>query len=138
MAEPMSTAPPSRADRWRPRPSSASWTGSATVPSRRFWSAWWIRPCLISGSCVCWPTRLPRRKRREGKSDARDSGGVGVALRDPRRCRVGWPESLSYTKSSPADDLLVDGAADVAVDAALDAVDHGDPHPGSGTGAGGV
>ncbi len=77
----------------------------------------------------------PRRK--AGGNNAGDSGGVGAALLASRRRRVDWLESLPGTQSARAHDLLGHGAGGVAVDAAADALDHGDRHRGDVAGAGG-
>src|SRR6195256_803956 len=132
----MSTMRRSHADGLRRKRSSASSIGSATVRSKRFWLAGWIRPCSTNGSCVCLPTKLRRQRRREGKNDAGDSGGVGAALLVARKRRVGWLESSSCTKSTRAYDMLGHGAGGVVVDAASDALDHGDHHLGPLAGAG--
>src|SRR6266550_3048612 len=130
MGEPTSTTRPSHADGLRRRRCNASSTGSATVPSKRSWLAWWIAQCSTNASCACSPTRLPRKRkrRREGKSDAGYTGGVGAALLAARQRRVDWPISFPGPKSARADDILGHRAGGVAGDAALDALDHGDHH----------
>src|SRR5258707_14700087 len=135
MGEPTSIKRLSHADGLRRKLFSASSIGSATVRSKRFWLAWWIRPCSTNGSCVCLPTKLRRQRRREGKNDAGDSGGVGAALLVARKRRVGWLESSSCTKSTRAYDMLGHGAGGVVVDAASDALDHADHHLGPLPGA---
>src|SRR6266852_5106624 len=131
----MSTMRRSHADGLRRKRSSALSIGSATVPSKRCWLAWWIQPCSTNGSCACLPTALQRRRRREGKNDTDDSGGVGAALPVARKRRVGWLESSSYPKSAHAYDILGNGAGCIVVDAAADALGHGDHHPGPFAGA---
>src|ERR1700716_829137 len=130
MGELTSTMRPSHADGLRRKLSNASLTGSATVPSKRFWLAWWIQRCSINGSCACLLTKLQRRRRREGKSNAGDSGRVGAALLGARKRRVGWLESSACTKSTRTYDILGNCAGCVVVDAAADALGHGDHHLG--------
>src|SRR3954471_20667131 len=148
MGEPMSTRPPSHARGLRRKPSSALSTGSATAPSKRSWSAWWTRRCSTSVSYARWPIRLRRprprvrpkprskQRRRVGGDNAGDSGGVGAALPVARRRRVDWLESHAGTESARAHDLLGHGAGGVIVDAAVDALDHGDRHREHVAGAG--
>ena len=47
---------------------------------------------------------------------------------------MGWLESSACAKSTRAYDILGNGAGGVVVDAAADALDHGDHHPGFFTG----
>src|SRR6478609_1470733 len=110
MGEPTSIVRPSHADGSRRKLSNASSIGSATVPSRRSWLAWWIQRCSTNGSCEYLPTRLRRQRRREGKNNVGDSRGVGATLPVTRRCRVDWLESSSCTKSARANDVLGNGA----------------------------
>src|ERR1700676_5579476 len=135
MGEPLCTMRPSRAGGLRRRPSSASSTGSATVPSTRFLSAWWIEPCSTSGSCARWPTRLRKQRRREGENDAGHTGGVGASLIGSRKRRVGWLESSPGAKPARAYDILDIGAGCVVVDAAADALDKADDHAGPAAGS---
>ena len=67
-----------------------------------------------------------RRRRREGRNDAGDTGGVGAALSLAWKRRVGWLEISSVAKSARSHDMLGHGAGGIAGDAALDALDHGD------------
>src|SRR5258707_7084697 len=94
MGEPTSIKRLSHADGLRRKLFSASSIGSATVRSKRFWLAWWIRPCSTNGSCACLLTRLRKQRRREGKNNAGDSGGIGASLLASRKRRVDWLESF--------------------------------------------
>ena len=69
-----------------------------------------------------------RQRRRETKNDAGHSGRVGAALSPARRRRVDRPESSSGAKSARSHDMLAHGAGGVAVDAASDALGHGEHH----------
>ena len=114
----------------RRRRCSASSTGSATVRSRRSGRHGGHARCSTSGSCARSPTRSPRRRQRR-------RGGKKMIWRfwRSRRCapcsrrrRVDWLKSSSRAKSARAHDLLGHRAGGVLVDAASDALDHGDHH----------